>query len=265
MSSKSRPPLSDPLGAPPAEVFLANLPLIERLAAWICRRSHCTPDEAEEFASEVKLKLVSNDYAALRSYKGDSKLETYLTTVVHNYFKDFRNHCWGKWRPSAIARRLGKLAIKLDELLGRENRSLDDACQILLSRHGELTRGELERLASRLPRRPPRRFEGEDVLEDLPAAEPTPIDRALLGEARTARSRAEALLDEALAALSDEDRLILRMHFYEGLTIAKISRGLCLDQKQLYRRIERMKEDLKARLEAEGMRWDDLRFGFGHE
>src|SRR5256885_3119413 len=38
------------------ETFLANIPTIDRIAAFICRRHH-VPDDAEEFASQVKLDL----------------------------------------------------------------------------------------------------------------------------------------------------------------------------------------------------------------
>ena len=38
--------------------------------------------EAEEFGSEVKLRLVENDYEAFRRFQQRSTLRTYLTIVI---------------------------------------------------------------------------------------------------------------------------------------------------------------------------------------
>ena len=67
----------------------------------------------------VKLRLVENDYAVLRAYEARSKFETFISIVVQRMALDFRIHMWGKWHASAEAKRLGPLAIRLEELLLR--------------------------------------------------------------------------------------------------------------------------------------------------
>src|SRR5256885_12419233 len=47
------------------ELFLANVTTIDRIAAFICRRNHVA-DEAEEFASQVKLSLLERNYEIIR-------------------------------------------------------------------------------------------------------------------------------------------------------------------------------------------------------
>ncbi len=101
----------------PEQLFLSNLPLIERVIGSICRR-HCVfDDEADEFDAMVKLKLVDDDYAVLRKFKGKSLLKTYLTTVVANLFRDHLIHKHGKWRSSRIAQTLGQEAVQLERLV----------------------------------------------------------------------------------------------------------------------------------------------------
>src|SRR5882672_5077367 len=56
------------------QVFLAELPMIRRLLASIARRQRLSASEAEDFASEVHLRIISNDYAILRKFRGHSSL-----------------------------------------------------------------------------------------------------------------------------------------------------------------------------------------------
>ena len=50
----------------PEQIFLAELPRIERVIGATCRRHRLRAEEAEEFASTVRLKLIADDYAVLR-------------------------------------------------------------------------------------------------------------------------------------------------------------------------------------------------------
>ena len=87
--------------------FLSNLAIIDRIVRFICRRHKISESEAEDFSSEVRLRLVENDYEVFRRFQHRSSLRTYLTIVIQRIYLDYRNHLWGKWRPSAEARRLG--------------------------------------------------------------------------------------------------------------------------------------------------------------
>lgn len=234
-------------------LFLANLPLIERVIASTCRRHAVRGDEAEEFAATVKLHLVENDYAVLRKFEGKSSLATFLTTVIKNLFRDFRISRWGKWRPSAEALRLGVEAVQLETLLVRDGISFDEAERMLRENfHVRLTTAELADLAGRLPPRLPRRFEGEEVLEHLGVE--AAADQGLIDQERAAvAAKVGAALAETLEALPEEDQLILRMHFVDGLSLASIARMLALEPKPLYRRRQRLFARFRAALEAQGL------------
>lgn len=72
-------------------LFLANKKLIDRIVRAVCRRLRCSVDEAEDFLSEMYVKLVADDYAVLRQFKGEFRLSTYLTTVVTHHLADYRD------------------------------------------------------------------------------------------------------------------------------------------------------------------------------
>src|SRR6202008_4136539 len=107
-----------------------------RVGRTIARRHQLSADEADELGSSVRLKLVENDYEVLRKFEGRSQLRTYLTTVVKRHFLDDRNARWGKWRPSAQARRLGPVAVLLDQFLTRDRLPFEEAVQAIEARHG---------------------------------------------------------------------------------------------------------------------------------
>ncbi|HEX2188798.1 MAG TPA: sigma-70 family RNA polymerase sigma factor [Longimicrobiaceae bacterium] len=242
-------------------LFLDNLRQLERIVAAVCRRHALDGADADDFASWVKLKLVEDDYAVLRKFRGESALTTYLTVVVAMLFRDYRVRHWGRWRPSAAALRQGRVAVRLETLVYRDGYRLDQAGEILRTA-GETElpdRGLGTLLASLPPRGPTRPVEvGDGPLASAPA--PAGADeRVLSGEAEAQHRAADEALSLALARLPPEDRLIIRMRFWEGMSVADIARGLHLDQKPLYRRIERAQAQLRGSLEAAGITRDRVR------
>lgn len=243
------------------DLFLAHLPHIDKVVTHFCRRHHFRAEECQDFRSHVHLKLIEDDYAVFRKFQGRSSLETYLTTVVSNLMKDYLNHLWGKWRPSTEAQRLGPTAILLELLLVREGLSFDEAVQVMQINHKvEKSWQELADLAAQLPIRTIRIVEGEDGLPDLPARERA--DGPIADEERQARMRkALEVLTEARQALPAEDRLILRMMLDDRLTVAQVARTLHLDpkqEKQLYRRIQKIYKELRETLERYGIKKEDI-------
>lgn len=243
-------------------VFLEHRPLIERVAASACRRAGLQPEEAEDFVSQVHIKLLDDNYAVLRKHRGDSRLTTYLTTVVHNQFKDFCNHKWGKFRHSAAAKRLGPEAKALERLLVIDRHDLESAIEILKTNHRvETPRRDLREIAAKLPHRSSRHFVGEEALvqQASQAPEADAERRVADGERRTASKRVEDILSLALESLSTQDLLILKMIYRDGFTIAAIATTLGLEQRPLYSRKDKSLATLRAVFAAEGLTWDDVR------
>jgi RNA polymerase sigma factor (sigma-70 family) len=234
--------------------FVSDLATIERVTAFVSARHHLSTTDAEDFASHVKLKLLENGCAILRKFQGRSSLCTYLTVVIQRLFLDYRVADWGRWRPSAEAKKAGEIGIVLEELLWRDGYAFDHACELILSTYdAAIDRAELERIAAALPARPRRRFEGDALLENRPADAPGADALAERGDRRAYAQRVSNALKRLVSRAEPQDRLILALRFEDGRTVAEIASMLQLAQKPLYRRLERLLDDLRAGLEADGI------------
>lgn len=242
-------------------LFLANLEWVERSVASLCRRYGLGGDEVDDVASWVKLKLIEDDYAALRKFRGDSSIRTYLVVVVAALFRDYRASNWGRWRPSAAALRAGTLAVRLETLVYRDGCTLDQAGRILrASGETDLPDRSLAALLAQLPVRGPLRpyVAGEGPLEGV-AADSSADERVAADESDRQRQAVMGALERVMARLPAEDRLILRLQYWKGLSVADVARALTLPQKPLYRRIERILGQLRRDLPSEGLQPEQLR------
>jgi len=185
-------------------------------------------------------------------------LRTYLVVVVDRLLLDLRRHKWGVWRPSAEAVRLGPVAVRLDEMLYRDGMAFDEAVQILrMAQESGPSEADLRDIAGRLPRRTRRKEEGEPALARLSVSAASVEDLAFAGRRQERRQALRQCLRSALETFSDEEALIVRLHFSEGMTIAGIARSLRLEQKPLYRRLERLVGRLRNSLESNGFHADE--------
>jgi DNA-directed RNA polymerase specialized sigma24 family protein len=74
----------------PRALYVEHLEVINRIAESLCRRNGIRGADAEDFVSEVRLKLLQDDYAVLRKFRGTSSTTTFLTVVISNLFRDHR-------------------------------------------------------------------------------------------------------------------------------------------------------------------------------
>ena len=232
------------------EQFLSELTVIERVISWVSARRGLRGADAEDFAQAAKARLIENDYEVLGKFQGRSSLKTYLTAVVNRMYLDFQVQRFGKWRPSAEAKRLGAVALRLEQLLHRDGLTLDEACGVMLSDpRTQVPRAALEDFSRRLPHRPGRR-------PTAAPGEPSRHDGALnveRAERQALADRTFCVIRRSLAALPARERLFMRLHLESGLTVAEVSRTLGFEQKALYRRKEDVLKKLRADLEAEGI------------
>ena len=235
------------------EVFVAHQDFIERALKVVCARQRLSVPDAEDFCSAFRVRLMEGDCAVFTKFQGRSTVQTYLVSVVMHFFQDWRNARWGKWRPSAEARRLGPIAVELETLCVRDDVGFENACEMLCARHqGSLSRADVEAIAARLPPRQKRAFVSDGEVVNLPSALTSPDAQFLALEAGVEARRATAAMCAALGELAVQDRLIVRMLVEDGLSVATISRTLKLRQKPLYRRIHQVLASLRTRLEDQG-------------
>jgi RNA polymerase sigma factor (sigma-70 family) len=236
------------------QIFLDNLQLIEAVVIQVCRRHIASDDETEEFRSLAHIKLLDGDHRVLRERKGRSSLRVYLTVVLEREFLDYRNGKWGKWRPSVEARRMGDVAMLLERLVCRDRYTFDEAVEIIrTNRHASESRESLWRMFLRFPARVDRRPAPEQTLAYISDPRPLPDEEMQQIERDEERRRAYAALAAAVSRLEPEDRLILKLHYFDGLKQIEIARALHLDAKRLYRRCERLLATLRRELEAQGL------------
>jgi RNA polymerase sigma factor for flagellar operon FliA len=241
------------------QLFLAELPYIDSVICHACRKSRLSPEDADDFASEVKAKLIDRNYEVFRKFEERSSLRTYLLVVIRNALLDWLDKRLGKWRHSAAALRLGEVAKRIEEL-HRDGFTFDETCAILRSRYKvTLSEAELTEIRAQLPFRTRRRWTGEQDLENAEATEPRPDERLLRHEAIEARRRLIVAAETALRNLPAEDRILFWVTKVEGsLTVAQFARARGLDAKELYRRIEKVRATLRGLLENQGFRKEDL-------
>lgn len=246
---------ADPEGASAAErQFIEALPLIHRLMDLICRRNYLPGADEDEFRSLAILKIIENDYEVLRRFRGKSSLKTYLLVVLQRVLLDHRVRHWGKWRPSASARRRGPVAVRLEQLIVRDGVSVDEAIDSLRTNAGVTESvATLRAIASELPDRPRLRLEPLGALANAIDCGPLPDAIVELQDAGSETARVRAALRAAVGALPAQDRLILKLRYVDGLMIVDIAQILRLDVRPLYRRIERLLASLREQLGEQGV------------
>jgi len=99
--------------------------------------------------------------------------------------------------------------------------------------------------------------DSDAVLETAPSGSGAD-ERVMRAEAERRRERIRDALRRAREQLEPEDQVIVRMRFEDGYTLADVARLLRLEQKPLYRRLDRVLVRLREMLEAEGLGRDDV-------
>jgi RNA polymerase sigma factor (sigma-70 family) len=235
-----------------AEVFASELALIERVTQWVCARRSLRGADAEDFASTVKLRLIEKDYEILTRFEGRSSLKTYVTAVINRLYIDFQNQRFGKWRPSAQARRLGPVALRLECLLSRDGLTFEEARAVLQNDVAMTHSPEaLYELSVELPVRTPRGAARDHDREPSDASSGfTAVEQA---ERRALAEKTFVALRRALHRLAARDRIVLRLHVETGLSVADVARALGEEQKALYRRRDALYKQLRLDLETDGI------------
>jgi RNA polymerase sigma factor (sigma-70 family) len=234
------------------QLFLSQLAVIERVIAWVCARRGLRGADAEDFGSFVKHRLIEDDYEILAKFEGRSSLKTYLAAVINRLYLDFQVQRFGKWRPSARARQLGPVALRLERLMVRDGLTFDEACGVLKTDPAVTeTRDALYAMSQTLPGRVVRgRCDGVLAPESATLA----VERA---ERQALADRIFSVIRLTLRQLPAQDRIFLRLHFQSGFTVAEAARALELEQKPLYRTKEHVLKRLRSDLEAKGIGSED--------
>lgn len=236
-------------------LFERCYPQIETTVGRVAKQKHLSADETQELYSLVMLKVVRDDYAVLRDFEGRSSWTTYFVVIAQRVLLDERIRRWGRWRPSARARRLGPIAVELERRLNRDGWTLAEASRDLLTRGIGENADRLERLAEQLPRRRSRRWlPALPHLANLADVEGADHHLEKAEHRRTARTLGRAL-QRALAQLPREERRLLELRYGRGWTVRRIADRERLESRSLYRRFSRILRGLRRQLESSDCDW----------
>ncbi len=217
--------------------------------------------------------LKAQDFRRLRHYNEAAgprpcSFATWLKLVVRNLYFDWFRHEHGRKSLPKEIQKLGALEQRAFKLVHWEGYSAHEAFHILKSELPDLryerfiqrladVEGKLTAINRAKIRRDIERARGPlslDMDEEGPPLEAraevevsTPEDDAALAERREALWR-------LIQDLEAEDRLLVRLRFFEGLTAKQIASAIgSPDPMAIYRRIERVCIDLRRRAKAMGI------------
>jgi len=178
----------------------------------------------------------------------------FISVVVQRMLLDYRIANWGRWHASTNAQRLGDVGITIEAMIVRDGKTIDEALPALRRRWPGLTRKEVAAMLETLPHRQARpRFIAIEDAAEMGSTSDT-VDQAAFESDRRELSQEIATIVRSVIKDFDEfDRLIFRLRFNAGMSVAEISRSLSIEQKPLYRRIQRALLALRQRLEAAGV------------
>ena len=233
-------------------LLLDHLDIVDQIVRTIGRRRHLSSTERDDFASFVHLRLVEDDYAILRKFQNRSTLWTYLATVIEHLALDFYAQKWGRWRPSAVANRLGPVAVLLERLVTRDSHTIEEAMEIVRTNHGVASGdAELRTMWDQLPVRVRTTEVGEEAAAAIGGGENS---ESIVEDAD--RLRGIARLQRALAAAFDQlavqDRVLIALRFDQDLSVVEIAKLTGSSVPTLHRRLDKSVKQLRLALTNAG-------------
>jgi ABC-type arginine transport system ATPase subunit len=83
-------------------LFLEHLSAIQNLVTAAARQHGLSQDDTEAFRSTVLVRMIEDDYAVLRRFRGHRSWRAYLAVVIQRICLEFRTT---QWRNGVLARR----------------------------------------------------------------------------------------------------------------------------------------------------------------
>ncbi len=205
----------------------------------VIRRHGLDGDSATECFIHVCAALSSNHFRRLRSFRpdGPASFKTWLMVVVTNLSVDWRRKELGRLRPLKSVSRLSGLEQQVYRCIYEHGMSCGQCLHVLLPRFPQLTSPQVSEINARLfailtpqqrwqlsvRRRGLRTIEaGPGLEDDDPLSRVT--DPAAGPDELTDEMQELQLLQDALARLPDEQRLLLRLRYEQDLTLAEVAR-----------------------------------------
>jgi hypothetical protein len=198
-----------------------------------CRKNFSDENEADECFNFILDQLKSDNFQRLRSYKGDSHVNTFVYTVVNRLVVDFRRSRYGRRRIPAGVKKLGRWAERVYDLVCWKKFTYDDAFDIVSGEklfdgpYTEYTK-RIETIRTAPCRENPsrRRYDDTEKMAGDAAEGDTrnALELIIAKLDRERRAAAMGVIQDVMATLTEADRLLVRLVFGSDRKIAAAGR-----------------------------------------
>jgi len=230
-------------------------------------------NEALELANLVTDTLAKDDFKVLRQFKGNSKLSTYIITIIARLAVDLIRKKRGRSRQKERAQKLGDIGLLVYEKLCLLNYPVNEIHHLLLKEHGinaspaqiDVMIDHIKGRKTDLPADPAVK-EAVSVIGESGNSFEVVDDCADPGAMMEEEQRWEQVgmvLKRIFRGLSGEEQLVLRMRFPddpEGKagSVGKIAHLLGISEKAAYKRITRILMKCRTLVDEQGIALDEL-------
>ncbi len=248
------------------EKTLAQWDHINRMAY----RRFASESLAEEAALYVINSLEKNNWQKLASFQGKSSFQTYISSITFRLLEDFSRRKFGRLRPPLWIRKLGGIWTLLYAFLCLERLNKTEAVESVFDRMQTAQHKEIEEAATHLleeitdcgshqslevpldevtisdtsdnePHAPQEQLEGKEKELFLTALFTIP---SCSKEAKKLHLAVTKFLGDGLS-LVPEERLLLKLCYYDEMRVTDAGRLLGLNRHQVHGRLRRLLNRLR--------------------
>ena len=244
------------------EKILSSSDLLAKIET-VCKRRFSAENDQNECYIFIIDSLKADNFKRLRAFKGKSKLNTYLYSLINSLVIDFRRKQYGRRRIPAGVAKLGKWAETVYRFVCWQKFTFDDAYDFLKI-DGLYTGSYIEFIKETEPiRKAPCRenpaFQSidetrESALNDISDEDANPLEFLIQKLDRKKRIKAVKVIRETTAGLSEDDQLLVRLVYGSGQSVAAAAKVIGLPASTAGKRLKSLLTKYREKLLAEGIR-----------
>jgi RNA polymerase sigma factor (sigma-70 family) len=245
----------------PAEI-LASRDILEKIEA-VCRRHFSGDNDRDECYIFILDGLRTDNFKRLRAYKGQSKLSTYLYSLINSLVIDFRRKRYGRRRIPAVVSKLGEWAEAVYRLVCWQKFSFDDAYDFL--RLDGLYQSNYDRFMQEIetirnaPCRENPTFKsidepGSDYMQNVNDSDANPLESLIQALDREKRIEALRVIRATTKALPEPDRILVRLVYGADQPLSAAAKIIDLSASAARKRLQAILVKYRESLLAAGIR-----------
>ena len=244
------------------EQILSSSDLLVKIET-VCKRHFSAENDQHECYLYTIDNLKADDFKRLRAFKGKSKLNTYLYSLINCLVIDFRRKQYGRRRIPAGVSKLGKWAETVYRFVCWQKFSFDDAYDFL--RIDGLYTGSYNQFIKeiepikKMPCRENPAFQSidetrESALMNINDEGANPLEFLIQKLDRERRIKALKVIRKTTAKLSQNDQLLVRLVYGSDQSVPAAAKVIGLPTSTARKRLKSLLTKYRERLLAEGIR-----------